>query len=152
MHTPKHILVKIVPGVVIRDACGTWHGLCTVTSIHSIQKAQETARTDGHKTRKQVIQTTSRWQKIQGLKQREIELISKKVWRKRKEKLFRIRNWLLLHVKQYKNCSWRRYFIRKCIHTFCWSMITDHDEYVPTIINKQTSLNKPTSNSFTRST
>ena len=24
-------------------------------------------------------------------------------------------------------------------------MITDHDEYVPTIINKQTSLNKPTS-------
>ena len=22
-------------------------------------------------------------------------------------------------------------------------MITDHDEYVPTIINKQTSLNKP---------
>ena len=24
-------------------------------------------------------------------------------------------------------------------------MTTDHDEYVPTIINKQTSLNKPTS-------
>ena len=24
-------------------------------------------------------------------------------------------------------------------------MITDHDEYVPTIVNKQTSLSKPTS-------
>ena len=42
--------------------------------------------------------------------------------------------------------------------TFCWSMTTDHDEYVPTIINKQTSPDKPTSklklfkSSFTRST
>ena len=31
------------------------------------------------------------WQKIQGSKQREIELISKNVWGKRKEKMFRLR-------------------------------------------------------------
>ena len=49
------------------------------------------------------------WQKIQGSKQREIELISKKIWRKRKEKMFRLRSWLLLHVKQYKTCCWRTF-------------------------------------------
>ena len=37
----KNISVKNLPQVVIRDACGTWHGLCTVTSIHSMQKAQQ---------------------------------------------------------------------------------------------------------------
>ena len=31
--------VRIFPEVVIRDPCDTWHGLCTVTSIHSIQKS-----------------------------------------------------------------------------------------------------------------
>ena len=49
------------------------------------------------------------WQKIQGSKQREIEFISKKIWRKRKEKMFRLRSWLLLHVKQYKTCCWRTF-------------------------------------------
>ena len=28
----------------------------------------------------------------------EIELISKKVWRKKKKEMFRLRSWLLLHV------------------------------------------------------
>ena len=36
--------LKIALEAVIHDACGTWHSLCTVTSIHSIKKAQETAR------------------------------------------------------------------------------------------------------------
>ena len=39
LDTPKNIFVKIVPEVVIRDACGTWHGFCMVTSIYSIQKS-----------------------------------------------------------------------------------------------------------------
>ena len=34
----KYISVKIVPEVVIPDACGIWKGLHTVTSIYSIQK------------------------------------------------------------------------------------------------------------------
>ena len=29
-------------------------------------------------------------------------------------------------------------------YLFCWSMTTDHDKYVPNIINKQTSLNEQT--------
>ena len=44
---PKNISVKHFPQVVIRDACTMrrlWHGSCMVTSIHIMQKAQETAR------------------------------------------------------------------------------------------------------------
>ena len=40
----------------------------------------------------------------------------KKVWRKRKEKIFKLRNWLLLHVKRYKTCCWITFVIRKCIY------------------------------------
>ena len=46
-HSKKSFLersLKSDPQVVIRDVCGTWHVLNTETSIHSIQKAQETAR------------------------------------------------------------------------------------------------------------
>ena len=57
-HT-KIISVKIVPEVVTRDACGTWHGLYTVTSIHSIQKSTRNNQKLGNKL-------ASRWQKIQG--------------------------------------------------------------------------------------
>ena len=39
-----------------------------------------------------------RWQKIQGLKEREIGLISEKVGGKRK-KVFKTRNWLMCHIK-----------------------------------------------------
>ena len=38
LDTSRNISRKIVPQIVIRDACGTWHMLLTVTSIHSIQK------------------------------------------------------------------------------------------------------------------
>ena len=104
-HTKKFFL-KSVPEVVICDACGTWHGVNTVTSIHSIQKSTRNSK----KLRNKLV---SGWQKIQGSKQIEIELISKKVWRKRKGKIFRLRSWLLLHVKKYKSCCWRT-FVRKC--------------------------------------
>ena len=90
--------------VAICDSCGTWHGLCTVTSIHSIQKSTRNCQKIGN---------------VDGSKQREIELINRKVWRKRKA----------LHVKQYKNRCWRSYFIRECIATYLHSTsINDHDE------------------------
>ena len=74
---------------------------------------------------------------ILGSKQRETELIS------RKRNMSIRRNSLLLHFKQYKNCCWTAYFFRKWTSTFYCSMITDHDEYLPTTNFKQTSLNKP---------
>ena len=37
--TQKNNSIKIVPQVIIHEACGTWHGLFTVISNHSIQKS-----------------------------------------------------------------------------------------------------------------
>ena len=71
LDTVKNISAKIVPQVVIPDACGTWHGSLTVTSMHSIQKSTRNSQKLENKL-------ASSWQKIQGTKQREIELISKK--------------------------------------------------------------------------
>ena len=100
-----------------------WHGLLTVTNVHTIQKTTRNSQKLGNKL-------ASRWQKIQGSKQREIKLISKKVWRKRKD----IRkNWLVLHVKQYINCCWRTCIIRKCTHIL---LVDDHDEVA--MCNQQT--------------
>ena len=92
LNTPKSIFVKITPKVTIHDVCGTWQDLCMVTSIHSIQKSTRNNQKLGNKL-------ASRWQKIQVSKKREIDLISKQVGRKRKEKILRR---LLLHMKQYK--------------------------------------------------
>ena len=141
--TPKCIPVNIIAQDVVCDACGTSYALYTVTSVYSIQKSTTNIQNRLPKTRKQVIQTASRWQKIQKLKLWETELISKKVWRKRKEKMFKIRDWSLLHVEQYKNCCWRTNFFRKCSYsdlpTFHWSMTTatDHDKYEPTEHHQQ---------------
>ena len=77
LDTPKHISVKIVPAVVIRDARDTWHGLCTVTRIDSHQKSTRTCQN-----------RTDSW-KIQGSKHKESCM------------------WKLFHVKQYKNCCSR---------------------------------------------
>ena len=77
----------------------TWHGLCTVTSIHSIQKSTRNSQKLGSK----LVLPVSQWMLVEdSIFKTEIELISKKVRRKRK-KMFRLRCWLLLHVKQYKN-------------------------------------------------
>ena len=48
----KGLSVKNVPQVVTRDACGTWHGLCSITSIHSIQGSTRNSQ----KLRNQVSQ------------------------------------------------------------------------------------------------
>ena len=58
--TSKNISVKTVPVVVIFDACGTLRILCTVTSIHSIQKRTRNSQNQPPETRKQVIQIASR--------------------------------------------------------------------------------------------
>ena len=74
---PKKLFLKLQ--VVIRDACGTWHSLRTVTNIHSIQKNTRNSparNSEGHLV-------SECWLKIQSSKQREIELISKNVRRKR---------------------------------------------------------------------
>ena len=47
-HTKTYLLKDCSLSCYLR-ACGTWHGLWTVTSIHSIQKTQETARTGRQK-------------------------------------------------------------------------------------------------------
>ena len=91
-HTKKSFR-KNCSQVVIHDTCDTWHGLCTVTRFITSQKVHETVRNLETSESEQLVRE---WQKIQWSKQREIELISKKVWRKRKDKMFRLRRWLLL--------------------------------------------------------
>ena len=119
LDTLKSLSINIVAQVVIRDACGTWHSLCTVTSIYGIQKSTRNRHKLGNKL-------VSGWQKIQGSKQREIELITKKFWRKRREKIFRSRSWLLLLLK--KICNQKMYIF---IPTFCWRW-SWWSGYVPT--------------------
>ena len=111
--------LNIVPQVVIWDVCGTWHG---VTSVHSIQKSTRNSQKLGNKLGQLFSEC---WQKIQLLKQREIELISKRVWRKGKEKMFRLGIWLLFHVKQYQNCCWRTVVIRKCTYLPIYILLVD---------------------------
>ena len=61
-------------------------------------------------------------------------------------------NWMLLHVKQYKNCCWRTFVIRKCIYLhsagWWWS------SYVPTDLlstNELVSTNRRANKSCSRS-
>ena len=114
--------LNIVPQVVIWDVCGTWHDLCAVTNVHSIQKSTRNSQKLGNKLGQLF---SGCWQKIQLLKQREIELISKTVWIKRKEKMFRLGIWLLFHVKQYQNCFWRTFVIRKCTYLPIYILLVD---------------------------
>ena len=77
MDTPKSIPINIASQVVICGVFGTWHGLFTVTTIQSIQKSTRNSQKIGHKL-------ASRRQNVQGLQQREIELINKKEKGKRR--------------------------------------------------------------------
>ena len=125
-HT-KMSFVNIVPQVAIRDTCGTWHSLSTVTSIQSIQRS---TRNSPLETRKQVNQ----WMGEDWRVKTEINRADKwkSLKKNKKEKMFRLRRWLLLHVKQYKNRCLRIFVIRKCIAvlTFCWSLIILWSSYV----------------------
>ena len=44
LDTQNNMSISMFLQVAIHDACGTWHSLFTVTSIHSIWKVQETPR------------------------------------------------------------------------------------------------------------
>ena len=108
-HTNEHVnFVKIFHDVTSYSMAGillkvinVFHGedlaLFTVTSIHSIWKSTkktETPKQDGTQGGKQ--------QKIQGSnrsKDREMELLNKEVWRKRKGKVFNTRIWLIHNAK-----------------------------------------------------
>ena len=138
---------KIVLQVVIRDASGRWQDLYIVTSIRIIQKNTKNGQKCGNKL-------ASGWQNVQGSKQREFELISQKIWGKRKGKMFRLRRWLLLHVKQHESCCWRTFVIRKYniiwedIATSCWSIWSMMMKRLCTYwstTTKENSLKKPTS-------
>ena len=144
--------MKIVPQVVIHNACGTWHGLWTVTSIHSIQKSTRISQELGNKL-------VSGWQNIHGSKLRKIKLISKKVWRKKREDVEkkRLRSWLLLFVKQYKKLLLKNICHQKAkknLHSAGrWSdeVASYVCTYWPTI-NKQTvSTNQRPNQSYSRS-
>ena len=73
-HTKKHFCNNCSPSCYSLAHVTT---LSTVISIRSIQKSTRNSQKLGNKL-------TSRWQKIQGSKQREIELISKKSLKKKK--------------------------------------------------------------------
>ena len=49
LDTLKNIPIKIFPQVVVCDVYGTWHGLCTVTNIHSVQKSTRNSQKLGNK-------------------------------------------------------------------------------------------------------
>ena len=65
LDTLKSFSVNSVPVVVIWDTCGTWHGLNTVTNIHSIQNSKRNSQKLGNKLVSQTV-LASGWQKIQG--------------------------------------------------------------------------------------
>ena len=135
LDTPKIISIKIVPEVVTRDACGTWHGLCTVTSIHSIQKSTRNNQKLGNKL-------AGRWQKIQGSNREKSSWYVKKSEEKEKRRC----------SKKKIDCRslWRNiktvieeYVLSENVYLHSAGRWSWWSSYVP-IINKQTSLNKPT--------
>ena len=70
--TARNISVKFVLQVFLGDTCSTRHGVFKITTIHNIQESTRN-------TQKLENKLASRLQKIQTSKQREIELIKKKV-------------------------------------------------------------------------
>ena len=68
--TPKNISIRIACQVVILDACGTWHALYMVTSIHSFHKSTRSSQ-------KPQIQD-SRMTEDSGVKTEKMKLKSKK--------------------------------------------------------------------------
>ena len=80
--------------------------LFSVTSIHSIRKS--TKKTE---TLKQHVTQDGKQQKIQDSnrkKVREIKVIDKEVWKKRKEKVLNTRMRLIHNAKVIYYCSWRK--------------------------------------------
>ena len=144
--TLKGLFIKVAPQVAIHDACGTWHGLWTIKSIHSIQKSTRISQELGNE-----LASYSADGRIFNLSYSRIK--TEKNWvdkwkslEKKKEKMFRLRSWLLLHLKQYKKLLLKNLCHQKAKKpTFCWSLWWSDEvaRYVPTYwptINKQTTI------------
>ena len=140
LETPKNISVKFVSHV-IRDTCGTQHRSFTVTSIHNIQKNTINSEKFGNRL------AIRRLQKIQGSKQREIESLSKKVRRKKKEKNVQKKKLIRAPYEAIPKLLLKNMCHQKIYLPIYILLVDDHDEatqlYLPS--NKQTSFNKSSS-------
>ena len=90
LDTLKGFSIKIVPQVVICNACGAWHGLCTVTSFHSIQKSTRNSQKLGNR----LVRSVSQWMLAEDsiVKTERNRVDKENVWRERKEKMIRLRS------------------------------------------------------------
>ena len=88
----------------------------------------------------QHLLTSECWQKFQSLIQRKIELISKKVWREKKGKMFRLRSWFC-SMWINKNRFWRT-FVLHSAGRWCGDEAATYVAPYWLSINKQTNLNK----------
>ena len=143
--------MKIVLQVNIRYACGTWKGFCAVTSIHSIQESTRNSQKLGHKLVHSVsesVQLVSQcWQEIQSWKQREFELISKKVWKE--VDCCSIWSNITTVVEEYLSSENVYIYLAK----FSWSMIWWWSSYVLSDLlstNKLVSTNQWANKSYSR--
>ena len=73
------------------------------------------------KKKKKTVRNSERIYSVDGRRfkrqnRKKIGLISKIARRQWKETMFRLRSWLLLHVKQYKKSCWRTFVIKKCTY------------------------------------
>ena len=85
-----------------------WHMIRLMHGNRHLQypKSTRSLQNQPPETQKEVIQTGSCFRRTLGSRRFKSQNREKSswqvVWRKRKEKIFKIRNWLLLHVEQYK--------------------------------------------------
>ena len=139
MDTQKSLSIKIIAQVVIRDACGTWHGLCTVTSIHRIQKSTKKQP----ETRKQVSQWMAEGSRAKTKRnQSDKQKILKK--KKRRYSDWEVDYWSMWsNIKAVVEEQFKKY-IYLYPHSAYIIIMKWLCTYWPTI-NEQTCLNKPTS-------
>ena len=117
---------KLFPQVIIRDACGTWHGSCTVTIVRSIQKSTRNSQKLGKKLVRSVRK-----------KDVQIQKLIAAPW----EAIYKLLLTNICHQKMYTP-------------TFCWSMIWWWSSYVSTELpstNKLVSTNQRLNKSYSRS-
>ena len=139
-----------------------WHYLCTVTSIHSIQKSTRNSQ----KLRNKLVRPVRQWMLAEDwVVNTERNRVHKQEFEK-KEKIkclrCQIKKLIAAPCKQYKNCCWRTFAIRKCIYLhsagqwFDSLMMKQLCTYWPTINKKTVSTNQRANkchsrSSFTRS-
>ena len=99
LHTPKCYFRKNTS-----SSCYSRHVWHMTRLMHGNQHSQHPKKHKKQEETSETSQLASRWEKIQGSKQRQIELIRKKSWKKEDVQNKKMLKKLLLHVKQYKNC------------------------------------------------